>query len=162
MKIIKTRQSAGLVATVVDSLESNSATDALSAKQGRILNEKIDEKSTKQITTGQEYPTNEYIDGKRVYEKIFKTTATFDTAIKNFNHGITGVSKIWVDLSNSYFRATTNNACYPLPMIYYGTNNTAITGVQVWVDSNTVNFITSNGGWGEAWEKVVRLKYTKA
>lgn len=41
--IIKTKQSAGLVATVVDNLESESETDALSARQGKILNYKIDE-----------------------------------------------------------------------------------------------------------------------
>lgn len=39
--IIKAKQSAGVVATVVDSLESTSATDALSAKQGKALNDKI-------------------------------------------------------------------------------------------------------------------------
>lgn len=39
--IIKVKQSAGLVATVVDSLESTSVTDALSAKQGKALNNKI-------------------------------------------------------------------------------------------------------------------------
>lgn len=39
--IIKVKQSAGVVATVVDSLESTSATDALSAKQGKALNDKI-------------------------------------------------------------------------------------------------------------------------
>lgn len=43
--IIKAKQSAGVVATVVDSLESTSATDALSAKQGKVLNKKIDLKS---------------------------------------------------------------------------------------------------------------------
>ena len=41
MKIRKVAQSAGLVATVVDNLESTSATDALSANQGRVLYEKI-------------------------------------------------------------------------------------------------------------------------
>lgn len=35
--IIKAKQSAGVVATVVDSLNSTSATDALSANQGRLL-----------------------------------------------------------------------------------------------------------------------------
>ena len=40
--IVKAKQSAGLVATVIDSLESESKTDALSANQGKILNEKID------------------------------------------------------------------------------------------------------------------------
>ena len=41
--IIKAKQSSGLVADVVDNLASDSATDALSAKQGKILNEKIAE-----------------------------------------------------------------------------------------------------------------------
>lgn len=39
--IIKAKQSAGVVATVVDNLNSTSSTDALSARQGKILNEKI-------------------------------------------------------------------------------------------------------------------------
>lgn len=39
--IIKAKQSAGLVATIVDNLKSSSPTDALSANQGRILNEKV-------------------------------------------------------------------------------------------------------------------------
>lgn len=43
--IIKAKQSAGIVATVIDNLTSTSATDALSAKKGKELNEKIDLKS---------------------------------------------------------------------------------------------------------------------
>ena len=39
--IIKAKQSAGIVATVVDNLESTSATDALSANMGKKLNDKI-------------------------------------------------------------------------------------------------------------------------
>lgn len=39
--IVKAKQSAGVVATVVDNLNSDSETDALSAKQGKALNEKI-------------------------------------------------------------------------------------------------------------------------
>ena len=39
--IIKAKQSAGIVATVVDNLSSTSATDALSANQGKILNEAV-------------------------------------------------------------------------------------------------------------------------
>ncbi len=38
--IIKAKQSSGLVANVIDNLNSTSQTDALSAKQGKILNEK--------------------------------------------------------------------------------------------------------------------------
>lgn len=40
-KIRKIAQSAGLIATVVDKLTSTSTSDALSANQGRILDEKI-------------------------------------------------------------------------------------------------------------------------
>ena len=39
--IIKAKQSAGVVATVVDNLSSTSSTDALSANQGKILNEAV-------------------------------------------------------------------------------------------------------------------------
>ena len=42
--IIKAKQSAGVAATVVDNLTSTSATNALSANQGRVLNEKIEGK----------------------------------------------------------------------------------------------------------------------
>ena len=41
--IIKAKQSAGVVATVVDNLSSTSPTDALSAKQGKVLNDKIND-----------------------------------------------------------------------------------------------------------------------
>lgn len=43
--IIKAKQSAGVVATVVDGLNSTSATNALSANQGKVLNEKISKAS---------------------------------------------------------------------------------------------------------------------
>ena len=39
--IIKAKQSAGVIATVVDNLSSTSSTDALSANQGKILNEAV-------------------------------------------------------------------------------------------------------------------------
>lgn len=42
--IIKAKQSSGLVATVIDNLNSESETDALSARQGKILNEKASKK----------------------------------------------------------------------------------------------------------------------
>ena len=45
MKIKKIAQSAGVVATVVDNLNSTSALDALSAKQGNVLNKKIEEET---------------------------------------------------------------------------------------------------------------------
>lgn len=66
--IIKAKQNAGLVATVLDNLESDSTTDALSAKQGKVLNEKINNintYSTEEINTGKTW-----IDGKTIYRKV--------------------------------------------------------------------------------------------
>ena len=111
----------------------------------------------KEITTGQEYATNEYIDGKRVYEKIIKTTTTIKGGeITKVAHGISDATRIWIDLSNSYF--ININSCYPLPLIYYKTPT--VEGVQIYVDLTNINFISA-GGWGDIWEKVIRLKYTK-
>lgn len=53
--IIKAKQSAGVTATVVDNLTSTSATNALSANQGRVLNEKF----SRNIITA--YPTQQII-----------------------------------------------------------------------------------------------------
>lgn len=50
--IIKAKQSAGVVATVVDNLSSTSPTDALSANQGKILNDKINNKGVKLLFNG--------------------------------------------------------------------------------------------------------------
>lgn len=50
--IIKAKQSAGVIATVVDNLESTSSTDALSANQGKILNDKINNKGVKLLFNG--------------------------------------------------------------------------------------------------------------
>lgn len=49
--IIKAKQSSGLVATVVDNLNSASETDALSARQGKILNERTSKKILWENTT---------------------------------------------------------------------------------------------------------------
>ena len=56
--IIKAKQSAGVVATVVDNLTSTSATNALSANQGKVLNDKLSPKYAIVTTT-----TNSSISG---------------------------------------------------------------------------------------------------
>lgn len=63
--IIKVKQSAGIIATVVDNLESESKIDALSVRQGKKLADRIDTN----IITGEEFETNKTIDGKRIYGK---------------------------------------------------------------------------------------------
>ena len=69
--IIKAKQSAGVVADVVDSLESDSDTDALSAKQGKVLNDKIAKIVSKSVS-GNEMCTK-FDDGTMI------VTGTSDT-----------------------------------------------------------------------------------
>lgn len=151
--IIKAKQSAGVVATVVDNLNSDSTTDALSAKQGKELNQKIDTK----IVTNTEIATNEYVDGKRVYIKQLEFTDTFDSASPLTKaHGIVGATKVWIDSGNSYI--IQNNACYPLPLNCFMGNFNDQIGLSV---NLTELYIHSQTGWNNTWKKVVRLKYIK-
>lgn len=65
--------------TVVDNLTSTSTTNALSAKQGKILNEKITNAnaySTEEINTGKKW-----INGKDIYRKVFVATKTSDNLV---------------------------------------------------------------------------------
>ena len=68
---------------VIDSLNSTSKTDALSADAGRILNEKI-----KNITSLKNYSTEEviigkWIDGKPLYGKVVYVNNLANNTIKN-------------------------------------------------------------------------------
>lgn len=91
--IIKAQQSAGVIATVVDNLTSSSSTNALSANQGKTLNEKIETLSTystDEIDTGETW-----IDGKPIYRKTFTYTPT-TTDQTGFSHNIANIDKIWI------------------------------------------------------------------
>ena len=83
MQIKKIAQTPGLVATVVDNLTNSSTIDALSANQGRVLNEKITKLttySTEEVKTGETW-----IDGKPIYKKTiqFTTSAIGKHSIKH-------------------------------------------------------------------------------
>lgn len=152
--IIKATQSAGVVATVVDNLNSNSSTNALSAKQGKILNETINDKST--------YSTSEtvvgtWIDGKPLYRKVITTTNTIsnDTVIA---HGISNVNLIYI--KNAFMFNPSGQISWQLPIDLYGTTETSTDRVGVAVGTNNIIF-KCDTSWGNAWTKYVVLEYTK-
>lgn len=77
--IIKAKQITPIIATVINNLNSDSTIDALSAKQGKILNEKITNTntySTEEINTGKKW-----INGKDIYRKVFVATKTSDNLV---------------------------------------------------------------------------------
>lgn len=104
--IIKAKQSSGVVATVVDNLNSTSATDALSAKQGKILNDKI---STTYVDTGGAVDLNDYTEQGWYF-------FTSNNTIANVPAGVNGWLKVVKDKDSGiwtkqiWYRAGTPNS----------------------------------------------------
>ncbi|MGM9881559.1 MAG: hypothetical protein ACI31S_01805 [Bacilli bacterium] len=122
---------------------------------GETLKKKLDEIIV-DYADSQEIKTNEKINGKTVYAKRL----TFTTNISNevtIEHGIKDIDQIWIDYSNSFFRATTNYDTYTLPIILYGGGEDKVCCL---VDDTNIMFLTDTG-WGEQWIKNIVLKYTK-
>lgn len=107
--IIKAKQSAGVVATVVDNLESTSATDALSANMGKKLNDRITPtvlfkgSSYEEITLSDSAADYSYLDVYAVTElnellpliRIEKGQTLFRLTYSRYDTGITVQSKVY-------------------------------------------------------------------
>lgn len=134
--IIKVKQSAGIVATVVDGLNSTSATDALSARQGNVLNNKFNY-LTDEVTIGK------WINGENLFRKIIHTGEILSTT-KNVQHNISNMGQV----VNLYGICNTQGGVYfPLPrlnsqnldnFIALSINNTAII-IEPGSDANFVD-----------------------
>ena len=116
--IIKAKQSAGVVATVVDNLFSTSTTDALSANQGKILNDKIEEINNKSAITLQRTGSTQSIG--KAYEVIqFNNT---DAQIGNgLTVSSTGVVKVGAGISAvriSYYLNLANSTNPQVPIVH--------------------------------------------
>ena len=146
--IIKAQQSAGVIATVVDNLISSSSTNALSANQGKTLNEKI-----KNLTT---YSTEErntgetWIDGKTIYRKTFTYTPT-TTDQTGFSHNIANVDKIWIT-EDSFLDV---NGIF-LPVNYHR----GIDYIYTHVSKTEILMKVSPNGWIN-FPMYITVKYTK-
>jgi microcystin-dependent protein len=88
--IIKAYQTAGIVSNVIDNLNSSSATDALSAKQGKLLGQY----STSEIVVGT------WVNGKPLYRKVYDLGNLPNTGNKDVATGLTDVM-----VQNIYGRA---------------------------------------------------------
>lgn len=115
--------------------------------------------SKMEVKSNTEIATNEYVDGKRVYTKQFEFTDTITGGEAFYKaHGLSNISRIWVDLSNSYMYSPTGKISIPFPVTcYYGNFNDRI--AMMVTDANIV--IYSDTNWADNWTKVIRLKYIK-
>lgn len=151
--IIKAKQSAGVVATVVDSLESTSATDALSAKKGKELNEKITRNST---YSTEEQAVGTWIDGKTIYRKVINFGALPNATKKEVQHNISNIS-IFTKIEGITIRNDGTKFTQSLPLVYKNTEmfyNTALA-----VDNTIIEIQTA--GDRSMFNGYVILEYTK-
>lgn len=151
--IIKAKQSAGVVATVVDSLESTSATDALSAKKGKELNEKITRNSN---YSTEEQAVGTWIDGKTIYRKVIIFGALPNATKKEVQHNISNISN-FTKIEGIAIRNDGTKFTQSLPLVYKNTEmfyNTALA-----VDNTTIEIQTA--GDRSIFNGYVTLEYTK-
>lgn len=108
--IIKAKQTAGIVATVVDGLNSTSTTNALSANQGR----NITTYSTTETRVGT------WIDGKPIYRKVINFGNLPNSTNKKISHNIDNIETI-INIGGyaTEVGISTKNF-YPLPLQYKG------------------------------------------
>lgn len=98
MKIKKINQSAGVIADVVNSLDSNSSIDALSANMGKQLNEKIEAIPSQEITFT--------IDGTSYYALRGMTWYEWKSSVYNTIGASTlygGSNVVWQKSGTRYF-----------------------------------------------------------
>lgn len=141
--IIKAKQSSGVVATVVDSLNSSSQIDALSANQGKILNEKFDYSlDEKQIGT--------WINGKPLYRKVILV----DSYPNEGNKAIP-IDNVDVMINLKAY-ATNGTETYYLPSAY---NSSNFDSVLYRNDDNAIRIHTSSDR--SAYSGYIIAEYTK-
>lgn len=144
--IIKAKQSAGVVATVVDGLNSTSATNALSANQGRILNDRFNYSTT-------EKAVGTWIDGKPIYSKVVNLGALLDNDTKSIAHSIQNLKRV-VKLEG-FAGSSLNKGGITLP---HATN----TPIALYADDTNVSVKTTSNasGYTEAYAFVYYTKTT--
>lgn len=87
MKIKKINQSAGVIANVIDSLESNSSIDALSANKGKELQERINEVyNTSNYILGTPNAIGQWINQKTIYRTVVEWEFSISSNIVVSNH----------------------------------------------------------------------------
>jgi len=108
--IIKARQASGLVATVVDNLNSTSTTDALSANQGRLLGK---------YSIHNEIVVGHWIDNKPIYRKVINFGALPNATQKKINHNISNIDNI-VKIDGF---TSDGNTFTSIPLVYKGSDS---------------------------------------
>lgn len=137
------------IGDIIDNLESTSSTDALSANQGRILNEKFNYSTDEQII-------GKWIDGKTLYRKTFVFTGITATSANVSFSSLNTSETVMIDSSHSYV-STSGNFSLPVNMYHTSTDY-----IRAYVHNRDKNlFIEFGSVYTMSKNIYVTLKYTK-
>lgn len=78
---------------VINSLNAESTTSALSAYQGKVLNNRLMNVEDSSIYSTEETKVGTWIDGKPIYRKVIEYSTQPASGNNTFNHGILNVDK---------------------------------------------------------------------
>lgn len=125
------------------------------------VEEAIEEEKNKFNYSTEEQIIGKWIDGKTLYRKVILTDETILADVNlQIPHGIIDYDKIWVDLGNSfYYNLDSNHRSLPLIQTFY-TTTSSTERAHVYLEGDYI-FLVSNGGWGNSWQKIITLNYTK-
>lgn len=154
--IIKAKQSAGIVATVVDGLSSTSATNALSANQGRILNDRFNY-STEEKVVGT------WIDGKPIYRKVIDFGTLPNASSKTVSTGL-NVNEVTIcrPLMGYAYGTDINNIHYILTLPDIAPNYPeGVTRLTMTSSNSIYNIIITTGIDRSNYNGYVEVYYTK-
>lgn len=154
--IIKAKQSAGVVATVVDGLNSTSATNALSANQGRILNDRFNYSTTEKVV-------GTWIDGKPIYRKVIDFGTLPNASSKTVSTGL-NVNEVTIcrPLMGYAYGIDTNNIHYILTLPDIAPNYLEGATRLTMSSSNSIyNIIITTGIDRSNYNGYVEVYYTK-
>jgi microcystin-dependent protein len=164
--IVKAKHLVSVTAIVENNLTSTSEVNALSAAQGKILNDKIEECKEEMVAKIYDryiMPTNDFLGDKRIYrcrvvtfDSINNSTLILPTLID-----VNNVEYAWIDPSNSYFisgAGTPNIRSLPINANFY-IDNSDTCQISASYDKGNVHII-SNSGWGSGWMKAITVRFT--
>lgn len=120
--------------------------------------------SYEHIYSTSEVKTNKkWIDGKPIYRKTFTDTYPSSSTTASVAHSIANISKVWIDMSHSYF-VYTDGTSFPVTVVVPAgsSSRTPVYGVQTSVDETNINFrniFESSSNRAESY--VITLFYTK-
>ena len=130
--------------------ESN--TDAYSCEY---VNEKL---NTINSFSTEERVIGTWFDGRKLYSKDVTFISSIHSSESNqFAHGISNADMVLID--RAWIFNTATYISYHLPITLYN-SSTSEDKLSIKADRKNITFNVGTG-WGEGWQKIIRLVYTK-